>query len=104
MSNKLFNLVYTLIGQDRQLLMQFDKENFKPLTIAVYDKLIYWIDKKQKDSQVEYLKWRHIQKELNVIYSSKWEYDGSRDLHVVQTDRLKGIVSDFFLNFLLLHS
>ena len=79
--------------------MSFNTAQFKPLTIAVLGQNMYWIDKKQKNNEVEYLKWRTLDKGKRHIYKKEWAYESTRDLEAVQQNRLNGKVNrcNFFL-------
>ena len=82
--------------------MIFNTVEVKPLTIAVLGQNMYWVDKRQKNDEVEYLKWRTLDKGKPQIYKKEWAYESTRDLEAVQMNRLDGINKSnaFFVCFI----
>lgn len=75
--------------------MVFNAVEFKPLTIAVLGQNMYWVDKRQKNDEVEYLKWRALGEgktsKKEKIYKKDWVYESTRDLEAVQQNRMNGM-------------
>ena len=96
------NLFFTFVGNNWDDLMIFNTDHVKPLTIAVLGQNIYWVDKRQKNNEVEHLKWRTLDKGIKQIYKKEWAYESTRDLEAVQQNRINGIfdrLNFFFSKF-----